>query len=134
LLAELFRGGGACARCWCIYWRVGPQYRKAEATENARAFFEIVKEGQLPGLLALDNEVAVGWCQLTPRGSLPHLERKRKLAALDGRGVWSLSCFYVRKGRRKQGVTEALIRESQSLRRHLGGGADTREGNLRAMD
>jgi GNAT superfamily N-acetyltransferase len=31
------------------------------------------------------------------------------VAALDHAPVWSLSCFYVRKGYRRKGVAEALI-------------------------
>ena len=62
-----------------------------------------------PGLLAFDGDVAVGWCQLTPRDALPWLDRVWRLKRVDDVPVWSLSCLYVRKGYRKQGVTSALI-------------------------
>jgi GNAT superfamily N-acetyltransferase len=51
----------------------------------------------------------VGWCQLTPRNALPWLDRAWRLKRVDDVPVWSLSCFYVRIGYRKQGVTSALI-------------------------
>jgi GNAT superfamily N-acetyltransferase len=51
----------------------------------------------------------VGWCQLTPRAALPWLDRAWRLKRVDDLPVWSLSCLYVRKGRRRQGVTAALI-------------------------
>jgi GNAT superfamily N-acetyltransferase len=51
----------------------------------------------------------VGWCQLTPRDALPWLDRTWRLARVDDLPVWSLSCLYVRKGHRRQGVTSALI-------------------------
>ncbi len=60
-------------------------------------------------MLAFDGDVAVGWCQLVPRDALPWLDRARLLKRVDDVPVWSLSCFYVRKGYRKQGVTSALI-------------------------
>jgi GNAT superfamily N-acetyltransferase len=60
-------------------------------------------------LLAFDGDVAVGWCQLAPRSSLPWLDRTWRLERIDRVPVWSLSCFYVRKGYRKRGVTSALI-------------------------
>src|SRR4051812_18939668 len=25
---ELFEGGSACKRCWCMYWRIGSAYHK----------------------------------------------------------------------------------------------------------
>jgi GNAT superfamily N-acetyltransferase len=60
-------------------------------------------------LLAFDGDVAVGWCQLTPRDELPWLDRAWRLERVDDVPVWSISCFYVRIGYRKQGVTSALI-------------------------
>jgi GNAT superfamily N-acetyltransferase len=62
-----------------------------------------------PGLLAFNADRAVGWCQLTPRDDLPWLDRAWRLKRVDEVPVWSLSCFYVRKGYRQQGVTSALI-------------------------
>jgi GNAT superfamily N-acetyltransferase len=53
--------------------------------------------------------MAVGWCQLTPRDALPWLDRTWRLKRVDDVPVWSLSCFYVRKGYRRRGVTSALI-------------------------
>jgi GNAT superfamily N-acetyltransferase len=70
---------------------------------------EVVKRGPPPGLLAFDGDMAVGWCQLTPRDALPWLDRTWRLKRVDDVPVWSLSCFYVRKGYRRRGVASALI-------------------------
>jgi GNAT superfamily N-acetyltransferase len=40
---------------------------------------------------------------------LPWLDRTWRLERVDDLPVWSLSCLYVRKGYRRQGVTSALI-------------------------
>jgi len=53
--------------------------------------------------------LTVGWCQLTPRDDLPWLDRAWRLRRVDNVPVWSISCFYIRKGYRKRGVTSALI-------------------------
>src|SRR5262245_17415571 len=108
-LEDLFGKSGACNGCWCMYWRIGSAYRKRTREQNKAAFREIVKRGPPPGLLAFDGDVAVGWCQLTPRDALPWLDRAWRLKHVDAVPVWSLSCFYVRKGYRKRGVTAALI-------------------------
>jgi GNAT superfamily N-acetyltransferase len=108
-LEDLFGKKGACGGCWCMYWRIGSAYRKRRREQNKSAFREIVKRGPPPGLLAFDGDVAVGWCQLTPRDALPWLDRAWRLKRVDGAPVWSLSCFYVRKGYRKRDVTSALI-------------------------
>jgi GNAT superfamily N-acetyltransferase len=60
-------------------------------------------------LLAFNGELAVGWCQLTPRNAVPWLDRTWRLKRVDDVPVWSLSCFYVRKGYRCRGITSALI-------------------------
>lgn len=92
-----------------MYWRIGAAYRKQPSAANAAAFREIVERGPAPGLLAFEGDVAVGWCQLTPRDRLPVLERSRRLARVDALPVWSISCFYVRKSHRRRGVTSTLI-------------------------
>jgi len=68
-----------------------------------------VKRGPPPGLLAFDGDRAVGWCQVTPRDELPALDRSWRLKRVDDLPVWALSCFYVRIGYRRKGVTKALI-------------------------
>ncbi len=108
-LADLFGTLGACNGCWCMYWRIGSRYRNTTAAANKAAFREVVKRGPPPGLLAFDGDVAVGWCQLTPRSALPWLDRTWRLTRVDDVPVWSLSCLYVRKGYRRRGVTFALI-------------------------
>lgn len=108
-LEELFDRNWPVGQCWCMYWRIGNDYRKRAGETNKAAFFEVVRDGPPPGLLAFDGSLAVGWCQLTPRASLPWLDRAWRLKRVDDAPVWSLSCFYVRKGYRRRGVTAALI-------------------------
>lgn len=109
-LEDLFGKSGACNGCWCMYWRIGSAYRDRPREQNKRDFRQVVKRGPPPGLLAFDGDVAVGWCQLAPRDALPQLERARGLKRIDDAPVWTISCFYVRRGYRKQGVTTALIK------------------------
>jgi GNAT superfamily N-acetyltransferase len=108
-LEELFGDSAVCQRCWCMYWRIGPGYRALPSQRNKAAFRKVVKDGPPPGLIAMDGDLAVGWCQLTPRAALPQLAREWRLKTVDDQPVWSISCFYVRKTHRKSGVTTALI-------------------------
>jgi GNAT superfamily N-acetyltransferase len=124
-LEDLFGKNGACNGCWCMYWRVGAAYRKRPAGQNKAAFREIVKRGPPPGLIAFDGDKAVGWCQLTPRDARPWLDRQSRLKRIDKMPLWSLSCFYVRKGYRRKGVTAALI--AAALKAAKGAKAPARE-------
>ena len=84
---ELFGPHGAVNGCWCMYWRIGSLYRNRSREENKAAFFELVRSGPPPGLLAFANDSPVGWCQVTPRQDLPHLDHTWRLR----RACWNCS-------------------------------------------
>ncbi len=107
-LEDLFGKKGACYGCWCMYWRIGAAYR-GHGERNRRAFRKIVRTGPPPGLLAYLGDLAVGWCQLTPRDDLPVLDRLWRLRRVDDQPVWAISCFYIRIGYRRKGISSALI-------------------------
>ena len=107
-LEDLFGQSGACNGCWCMYWRIGAAYRRQQ-DENKGAFRKIVERGPPPGLLAFDGDLPVGWCQLTPRDALPWLDRMWWFQRVDDVPVWSISCFFVRRAYRRQGVMSQLI-------------------------
>jgi len=119
-LEDLFGKRGACNGCWCMYWRIGSAYHKRPRERNRADFREIVRRGPPPGLVAFNRDIAVGWCQLTPRSVLPWLDRTWRLERVDNLPVWSLSCFYVRIGHRRQGVTGQLIAAALKAARRAG--------------
>jgi GNAT superfamily N-acetyltransferase len=84
---------------------------------NRKDFERIVNSGPPPGLLAFDGDCAVGWCQITPRNALPWLDRTWRLRRIDEAPVWSISCFYVRIGSRRRGVSSTLIRAAVEMAR-----------------
>jgi GNAT superfamily N-acetyltransferase len=106
---KLFGSHGASNGCWCMYWRIGSAYRNRPREMNRLAFHNIVDKGPPPGLLAFHGNRPVGWCQLTARADLPWLNRTKALQPVDDRPVWSVSCFYVDAGFRRQGVMKVLI-------------------------
>lgn len=112
VLEDLFGPLGACNGCWCMYCRIGSAYKKRPRARNKADFQEIVRHGPPPGLIAFDGELAVGWCQLTPRDAVPWLDRTWRLKRVDDVPVWSLSCLYIRIGYRRRGVSTALVREA----------------------
>jgi GNAT superfamily N-acetyltransferase len=106
-----------------MYWRIGPEYRKRPRDRNKQDFRKIVGDGPPPGLLAFEGDLAVGWCQLTPRDSLPLIDRNWRLRRVDDLPVWCISCFYVRKGHRRKGVTSALIKAALKYAKARGASA-----------
>ena len=119
-LEELLDHGGPAARCWCMAYRIGPGYRRRPADENRAALRGVVEQGPPPGLLAFHDDLAVGWCQVTPRDDVPALDAAWRLRRVDDVPVWAISCFYVRKGHRRDGVMGALVRGAVDLARDAG--------------
>ncbi len=109
-LVDLFADVAPAARCWCMYWRIGSAYRRRPIEANRDDLHDLVRDGRPTGLLAYLDTTAVGWCQLTPRPELPHLQRSPRTRPLDDVPVLLISCFAVRKSHRRRGVTECLIR------------------------
>ena len=119
-LEDLFGKAGACNGCWCMYWRIGSDYNKRPRDKNKAALRRIIKRGPPPGLLAFDGDLAVGWCEVCPREDLPHLDDTRLLKRIDDKPVWSIACFFIRRGYRKRGVTSALIEQAIRVARQAG--------------
>jgi GNAT superfamily N-acetyltransferase len=108
-LEDLFGRAGASNGCWCMYWRIGPRYHERPRADNKRDLEELAGSGQPPGLLAFDDSVAVGWCEIAPRADLNWLAESRYFRPVDDLPVWSLACFYVRRAYRGRGVMGTLI-------------------------
>ena len=103
-----------------MYGRIGNAYRRQPPERNRAAFHAVVTRGPPPGLLAFAGDLAVGWCQVTPRDAVPWLDRTWRLKRVDDLPVWSLSCLYVRIGFRRQGVTRQLIDAALELAARAG--------------
>jgi len=115
-LEALFGARGACAGCWCMWWRIPRRDWKAgqapgdgvKGAGNRRAFRRLVEGGAVPGLLAYDGGAPVGWVAVEPRDAYPRLDASPTLARVDDRPVWSVTCFFVAASHRGRGVARAL--------------------------
>ena len=59
------------------------EYHKRPREANKADFCALVQSGPPPGLLAFEGDLAVGWCQLTPRDALPWLDRVWRLQRVE---------------------------------------------------
>ena len=107
---DLFGPRGAYGGCWCMYWRITrKEFESGQGEKNHCLFKKIVESGEITGLLGyLDNQ-AVAWCSVAPRERFTSLDRSRVLKRIDDKAVWSIVCFFIRKGHRKQGLMLAMI-------------------------
>jgi GNAT superfamily N-acetyltransferase len=70
----------------------------------------LVNDGPPPGIFGYLDGEPVGWCAVAPREAYSALARSRILQPVDDKPVWSVSCLFVRKDRRKQGLSVQLLR------------------------
>lgn len=106
----LFGENGACGGCWCMTWRLKrSEFEKQKGPGNKRALKHLVESGRPPGVIAYVEGRPAGWCAVAPREQYPVLGRSRTLAPVDDQPVWSISCFFIAREFRGQGVTRPLL-------------------------
>jgi GNAT superfamily N-acetyltransferase len=117
-------GGQAC---WCLANRLRSPERSALGPDGQGAYVrELCARDLAPGLLAYDEELAVGWAGVAPRSELFAFRPGGRVPSIDERPVWSVFCFRVRGGHRRQGVASALLAGAVEFAR--GHGAPALEG------
>lgn len=106
---DLFGKNGGCGGCWCMSFRIMPaEYRKNKGDGNKETMRRLA-ERQMTGLIAYDGSLAVGWCAMSPREEYLRIENSRILKRIDDIPVWSLPCFFIRKGYRRKGLSVQLL-------------------------
>jgi GNAT superfamily N-acetyltransferase len=121
-LVSLFGERGACGGCWCMWFRLrNSEFEKQKGKGNKRAMKSIVNSGNVPGILAFDGELPVGWCSVAPRENFSRLDRSRILSPLDDLPVWSIVCFFILKKYRSRGLSLALLKAAIDHVKQQGG-------------
>lgn len=120
-LERLFGPRGACGGCWCMYWRIKrSEYLKNKGARNRASFRAIVEGDTPPGVLAYLGEEPIAWCAVGPRSDYPVLENSRILKPVDDKPVWSITCLYVARQYRRQGVSAQLVDAAAKFARKHG--------------
>ena len=105
---QLFGRAGPSNGCWCQYWILGADYTRRDKSQNRRDLAQQVREANA-GLVAYRDGTAVGWARFTPRSELDWLLHRFPTYEFVQPDVWSLSCFFVARQARGDGVMRQLI-------------------------
>jgi GNAT superfamily N-acetyltransferase len=81
----------------------------------------LISHGRVPGIMAYSGKTPIGWCSIAPRGDFVFLSRSRVLAPIDNESVWSVSCLFIGKEYRRQGVSVELLRAAVNYVKQKGG-------------
>jgi hypothetical protein len=84
---------------------------------------QLVLEGRAHAALVFDGEEAVAWCQYGAPVELPNIyHRKEYEAALDRSPDYRITCLFVDKRRRRDGLSAVALRGALDLIGRSGGG------------
>jgi GNAT superfamily N-acetyltransferase len=123
---SLFGARGACGGCWCMAWRLPRSaFNQGKGDANRSAMRALVEQGQKPGsnppgILLYRDGLPIGWCSVAPRVEFVFLSRSRVWGPVDDNPVWSISCFFVAKDHRNQGMSVELLKAAVEFARSRG--------------
>lgn len=108
---QLFGERGACGSCWCMYYRLKKSDFKEGKVDNGNkeAMKALVWKGKPTGILGFYEGQPIGWCAFAPREHYMKIENSRVHKRIDDQPVWSVSCFFIDKAFRRQGVSVAML-------------------------
>src|SRR5512144_2624982 len=83
-LERLFSERGVQNGCWCMYWREPrSEFSHNYGEGNRRLLKGITDSGGVPGILAYQGGMPVGWCSVAPRTDFSVLARAPTLKPVD---------------------------------------------------
>ncbi|GAA0942867.1 GNAT family N-acetyltransferase [Kribbella koreensis] len=120
-LAE--RHNGVWGGCWCTFFHTTTDEKTYDAEDNRALKRRLVEEGRAHAALVFDGDEAVGWCEYGPPAELPNINHRKEYdAKLVTPPDYRLTCFFVDRRYRKQGVAGVALRGALDLIAQAGGG------------
>ena len=132
-LQTVFGKRGDAAGCQCQRFKLAPKESFGSFPPEERAFRlrQQTNSGhpeaeETAGLIAYLAGEPVGWCGVEPRANYSGLRRVYRVP-WDGRTedkgdptVWAVTCFFIRPGFRRRGISYALARATVDFARSRG--------------
>jgi GNAT superfamily N-acetyltransferase len=103
---QLFEARGSPGYCYCMAWRASSKDPGSGTRAGRKSMMKRGIELGVPvGLLGYLDQQPVAWCSLAPFDTFRGLRKPDE--ATDK--VWSITCFFVRREHRGQGLTRQLL-------------------------
>jgi GNAT superfamily N-acetyltransferase len=122
--AELVdRNNGVFGGCWCIGYHLESP-KQALGVSHRAAKEDLVRTDRAHAALVIDEDgLAQGWCQYGSPAELPGIKHRREYEK-DAPPLpdWRITCFYVDKKHRGQGIARAALGGAVDQIARRGGG------------
>ena len=105
-----------------MFWKLrGKASEEARGMETRQMHKSVIDSGTPTGVLAYLHGEVVGWVAVEPREASDTLAHSRTLKPVDDQPVWSVTCFFVAKKHRRNGITVELLKAAVEHVRSHGG-------------
>jgi GNAT superfamily N-acetyltransferase len=112
---------GVWGGCWCVEFHLQRGDKKEMGISRRALKEKLVRANRSHAALVYDGSDIVGWCQFGPPAELP--ARMSGFAKLGETAPdWRITCFFVDRDHRKQGVSAAALKGALALITASGGG------------
>ena len=115
---------GVWGGCWCM-WYHGTEACADKAPPEVKRSTKksLVEQGRAHAALVYEGSDCVGWCQFGHPSELPRIHNQKAYLATDTKlPDWRITCFFVGKGHRGEGVASAALSGAVDQIKKLGGG------------
>ena len=114
----LFGAKGGPNWCWCMAFRAtSAELKDAKSPDRKQQMLDRINGGVPVGLVGYDRGTPVAWVSVAPK----HTFQKGLGGTEDSEGVWSLTCMFIVRDHRKQGLSAQLIEAAAQHAKALGG-------------
>jgi GNAT superfamily N-acetyltransferase len=130
-IQTVFGTRGEAAACQCQYFKIlNKDWSSVPVAERAFRLRQQTDCGYpdaeaTTGLVAFLDGVPVGWCAVEPRSAYPRLRNAKvpwtgREEDKDDDTVWAVTCFMVRTGYRRRGISSILAKAAVEYARDRG--------------
>ena len=117
------RHNGIFGGCWCIWFHPDGPERGQGAEANRELKRAYVESGQAHAALVMDGEEAIAWAEFGTPVELPTIHHRKQYDATKSADPdYRITCVFVDKRYRRQGVTELAITGALGMIARAGGG------------
>ena len=119
----LERHNGVFGGCWCTYFHTFHGEKTFNAEDNRALKKRLVEDGRAHAALVFDGDEAVAWAQYGSPDELPNIQHRKEYEATSTEVPdYRITCIFVDKKHRKNGVTAIALGGAVDLIAKAGGG------------
>lgn len=120
-LAE--RHNGVWGGCWCTWFHLFPDPAERRELGNREFKHSLVETDRTHAAVVLDRDEAIAWAQFGPVAELPNIHHRKQWEQETERVPdYRITCLFVDRRYRRQGVAAVAVRGALALIAAQGGG------------